>query len=172
MGDDFEFDSDDEAAMLAATENVVNVKRSNSSDHDTTSHPHKRTKIDDGKSIEVSSSTLLANKVLKSRFGMNGFRLEQEAAITRILDGGSAVVVFPTGGGKSLCYQVGVFSEEGVALLLTWTGSCCMLSIPRRGNRAPTIAKQRREPRHISTNSAHERSGRCSATPWDKSGCP
>jgi ATP-dependent helicase YprA (DUF1998 family) len=53
-----------------------------------------------------SPNTALASKILKDRFALNSFRLEQEGAITRILDGGSAVVVFPTGGGKSLCYQV------------------------------------------------------------------
>jgi superfamily II DNA helicase RecQ len=45
-------------------------------------------------------------KVLNEQFGLSQFRLEQEAVIARILEGGSAVVVFPTGGGKSLCYQV------------------------------------------------------------------
>lgn len=39
-------------------------------------------------------------------FGLKAFRLKQEPAIARILGGGSAVVVFPTGGGKSLCYQI------------------------------------------------------------------
>ncbi|KAF2424911.1 ATP-dependent DNA helicase [Tothia fuscella] len=47
-----------------------------------------------------------AVKILNERFGIPGFRLEQEAVIARLLHGESAVVVFPTGGGKSLCYQV------------------------------------------------------------------
>jgi RecQ family ATP-dependent DNA helicase len=47
-----------------------------------------------------------AVSILKDVFKMNAFRLKQEAAISRLLHGGSAVVVFPTGGGKSLCYQV------------------------------------------------------------------
>jgi superfamily II DNA helicase RecQ len=118
MGDDFEFSSDDEAEMLAATDDVVNGKRSNSNGQDTTAHAQKRTKTNDGTSIAISPSTVLANNVLKSRFGLNGFRLEQEAAITRILDGGSAVVVFPTGGGKSLCYQVSSCIRKSAALLL------------------------------------------------------
>jgi superfamily II DNA helicase RecQ len=118
MGDDFEFSSDDEAEMLAATDDVVNGKRNNLNEHDTT-HPQKRVKTNDGSSMTISPSTVLANNVLKSRFGLNGFRLEQEAAITRILDGGSAVVVFPTGGGKSLCYQVSSCVRKSAALLLT-----------------------------------------------------
>ncbi|KAF2797118.1 RecQ family ATP-dependent DNA helicase [Melanomma pulvis-pyrius CBS 109.77] len=55
---------------------------------------------------EASPTTLLARRVLKERFGLKDFRLKQELAITRLLDGGSSVVVFPTGAGKSLCYQV------------------------------------------------------------------
>jgi RecQ family ATP-dependent DNA helicase len=47
-----------------------------------------------------------AVNILKDVFKMDAFRLKQEAAISRLLHGGSAVVVFPTGGGKSLCYQV------------------------------------------------------------------
>ena len=38
--------------------------------------------------------------------GFPKFRLNQEAAIARLLEGGSAAVVFPAGGGKSLVYQI------------------------------------------------------------------
>ncbi|KAF2684259.1 P-loop containing nucleoside triphosphate hydrolase protein [Lentithecium fluviatile CBS 122367] len=55
---------------------------------------------------EASPSATLANRVLKEHFGFDNFRLKQEAAITRLLDGQSAVIVFPTGAGKSICYQV------------------------------------------------------------------
>lgn len=52
----------------------------------------------------------LARRLLKEKFGYDSFRHEQEAAIRRILSGKSALVVFPTGAGKSLCYQVGISS--------------------------------------------------------------
>jgi superfamily II DNA helicase RecQ len=99
MSDDFDFDigSDDEAEMLAA---AAGTSGKRSLDADNNQIASKRAKIGNG------PSTVLANRILKERFGLKGFRLEQEAAITRVLDGGSAVVVFPTGGGKSLCYQV------------------------------------------------------------------
>jgi superfamily II DNA helicase RecQ len=99
MSDDFDFDigSDDEAGMLAA---AAGTSGKRSLDDDNNQIANKRAKIDNG------PSTVLANIILKERFGLKSFRLEQEAAITRVLDGGSAVVVFPTGGGKSLCYQV------------------------------------------------------------------
>jgi superfamily II DNA helicase RecQ len=113
MSDDFGFSSNDEAELLAATADVVTGKRSHGDDHGNTQITTKRVK-----SFQISDtaspSTMLANKILKARFGLDGFRLEQEAAITRVLDGGSAVVVFPTGGGKSLCYQVSTIG------LFTW----------------------------------------------------
>jgi hypothetical protein len=61
-----------------------------------------------------STSSALAVRVLKEEFGLQGFRLEQEAVISRLLVGQSAVVVFPTGGGKSLCYQVSLTYSEFV----------------------------------------------------------
>jgi superfamily II DNA helicase RecQ len=92
--DEFDLGSDDEADLLAATIST-NGKRSL---EDGAALANKRAKLS-------NVNTELANEILKERFGLNGFRLEQEAAITRVLDGESAVIVFPTGGGKSLCYQ-------------------------------------------------------------------
>ncbi|KAF1976429.1 ATP-dependent DNA helicase [Bimuria novae-zelandiae CBS 107.79] len=97
--DEFGASFDDEADFLAATEAVENGKRPRDEDDGALSLS-KRAKTN------ASRSVALSNRILKERFGLNGFRLKQEAAITRILDGGSAVIVFPTGGGKSLCYQV------------------------------------------------------------------
>jgi superfamily II DNA/RNA helicase len=105
MSDDFGLSSDEEADLLAAVIDA-NGKHGHDDDYESTMQPNKRIRTCETSNREPSPSTVLANKVLKERFGLNGFRLEQEAAITRILDGGSAVVVFPTGGGKSLCYQV------------------------------------------------------------------
>ena len=44
--------------------------------------------------------------VLQTHFGYSGFRGCQEAVIRRVLAGGHALVIMPTGGGKSLCYQI------------------------------------------------------------------
>ncbi|KAF2850544.1 ATP-dependent DNA helicase [Plenodomus tracheiphilus IPT5] len=99
--DEFGLLSDDEAEMAAATEAVTTIKHPLSSTDALQSAKRPKTAH-----LSSSAATPLANKVLKESFGLSGFRLEQEAAITRLLDGGSAVVVFPTGGGKSLCYQV------------------------------------------------------------------
>jgi superfamily II DNA helicase RecQ len=62
---------------------------------------------DDASDVELDPSIMeLASRILKENFGYQTFRHEQEAAIKRILDGKNALVIFPTGAGKSLCYQV------------------------------------------------------------------
>lgn len=48
----------------------------------------------------------LARSILHNKFGHDNFRHEQEKAINAILNGHNALTIFPTGGGKSLCYQV------------------------------------------------------------------
>lgn len=63
--------------------------------------PSKKLKTENG-----STSVELARKILKDNWGFPGFRHKQEQAIVQLIDGGSAVVVFPTGGGKSLVYQI------------------------------------------------------------------
>ncbi|KAK4098516.1 ATP-dependent DNA helicase [Parathielavia hyrcaniae] len=48
----------------------------------------------------------LAERILKAQFGYPSFRHEQAGAIQSILGGDNALVIFPTGAGKSLCYQI------------------------------------------------------------------
>lgn len=54
----------------------------------------------------------IAQRILADNFRYKSFRHEQEAAIGRILNGDNALVVFPTGAGKSLCYQVLMISDD------------------------------------------------------------
>lgn len=49
---------------------------------------------------------VLAKRILMRTWGFSDFRLKQQMVITRLIEGESAVVIFPTGGGKSLVYQV------------------------------------------------------------------
>lgn len=58
------------------------------------------------KGIDGSPVVLLAESILRHTWGFTQFRLKQQHAISRLITGGSAVVVFPTGGGKSLVYQI------------------------------------------------------------------
>lgn len=55
---------------------------------------------------EYPATSSLARRILKETWGYPSFRLRQEEAISRLIHGGSAAVVFPTGGGKSMVYQV------------------------------------------------------------------
>lgn len=64
---------------------------------------------------EVSS----AREVLESAFGYSDFRGEQEQIINRVVDGGDAVVLMPTGGGKSLCYQIPAIMRKGTGVVLS-----------------------------------------------------
>jgi RecQ family ATP-dependent DNA helicase len=56
--------------------------------------------------MPISQALQEALSVLQDTFGFSSFRLQQARVIERLLEGKNAVVIFPTGGGKSLCYQV------------------------------------------------------------------
>ena len=57
--------------------------------------------------------------LLKANFGFESFRGQQEAVIRRVLAGGDSLLLMPTGGGKSLCYQLPALAMEGVALVIS-----------------------------------------------------
>lgn len=58
-------------------------------------------------------------QALKSVFGYDHFRLDQEAIINRTLSGKDSLVIMPTGGGKSVCFQIPALLKEGVALVIS-----------------------------------------------------
>ena len=55
--------------------------------------------------LQGGTSSPDALSVLNSVFGLPGFRGEQETIVRHVTDGGNCLVLMPTGGGKSLCYQ-------------------------------------------------------------------
>ena len=60
-----------------------------------------------------------AQRVLKDIFGYDSFRGRQGEIIERVASGGDALVLMPTGGGKSLCFQVPALLRDGLAVVVS-----------------------------------------------------
>jgi ATP-dependent DNA helicase RecQ len=60
-----------------------------------------------------------AQQVLHDVFGYSAFRGEQQAIVEHVATGGDALVLMPTGGGKSLCYQIPALLRPGVAIVVS-----------------------------------------------------
>lgn len=57
--------------------------------------------------------------VLQRVFGYESFRGDQQAIVQQVIDGGDALVLMPTGGGKSLCYQIPSLVREGTGIVVS-----------------------------------------------------
>ena len=66
-----------------------------------------------------ANPTTTASALLRDRFGFAAFRPGQEAVIAHLLAGRSALAVFPTGSGKSLCYQLPALLLEGLTVVVS-----------------------------------------------------
>jgi len=64
----------------------------------------------------MSTSAL---SILQTVFGYPAFRGEQQAIIEHVATGGDALVLMPTGGGKSLCYQIPALLRDGIAIVVS-----------------------------------------------------
>src|SRR3954466_10240131 len=82
---------------------------------DVTRHTYSR-------GVDVTEAPALADptlEVLQRVFGYDAFRGPQREVVDHVVAGGDALVLMPTGGGKSLCYQVPALLREGVGVVVS-----------------------------------------------------
>jgi ATP-dependent DNA helicase RecQ len=58
-------------------------------------------------------------QILHDVFGYPAFRGDQQAIVEHVVAGGDALVLMPTGGGKSLCYQIPALMRRGVGVVVS-----------------------------------------------------
>src|SRR6516162_1039525 len=69
--------------------------------------------------MNVSSGVANLDKTLRERFGLERFRPGQREVIEQVLNRRDVLCVMPTGGGKSLCYQLPALCLEGLTLVVS-----------------------------------------------------
>jgi ATP-dependent DNA helicase RecQ len=72
-----------------------------------------------GEKVTPQKNNFDLTAALQQHFGLDSFRGTQEAIINNLLDGNDTFVIMPTGGGKSLCYQLPAIISEGVAIIVS-----------------------------------------------------
>ena len=98
-----------------------------------------------------------AHEVLAERFGFPSFRPGQEQVVDSLLAGRSALAVFPTGAGKSLCYQLPALLLDGVTVVVSplialMKDQIDFLAAPGRRRRAARLEPRRERGPRASPN--------------------
>src|ERR1041385_6004668 len=62
---------------------------------------------------------MASQEVLRRIFGYESFRGDQQDIVDHVVDGGDALVLMPTGSGKSLCYQIPALVREGTGVVIS-----------------------------------------------------
>ncbi|HEY7930111.1 MAG TPA: DNA helicase RecQ, partial [Steroidobacteraceae bacterium] len=75
------------------------------------------TKMDSNPDPATNSD--VAARLLRDVFGYGEFRGQQRAIVEWLIDGNDALVLMPTGGGKSLCYQIPALARQGMAVVVS-----------------------------------------------------
>ena len=57
--------------------------------------------------------------ILKTRYGYDQFRFRQAEIVQNLIDGNDSLVLMPTGGGKSVCYQIPALVRDGVGIVIS-----------------------------------------------------
>ena len=75
--------------------------------------------LETGEKSPTAGTSRQALDLLKSKYGFDEFRFQQAEIVQTLIDGNDALVLMPTGGGKSVCYQIPSLIRDGVGIVIS-----------------------------------------------------
>ena len=134
-----------------------------------------RRQCDNARVETVESATARPADPAQSVFGYPAFRGQQAEIVEHVAGGGDALVLMPTGGGKSLCYQIPALLREGIGVVVSPLIALMqdqVAALHEAGVRAEFLNSSPRLGRRrsaIEKRAARRASSTCST--WRRSGC-